>query len=136
MRRFGAVYGLCMGHFPTGYGRFLPLRALFFDFCDSVGNGVTDVAISKFDSSGSFLHYATYLGGSFVDIPHSLYVNDNNELYVFGTTGSPNFPVTPNAYDTSFNGGPSVTLSTTLSFPHGSDIFVSKFSYKISFLQK
>ena len=36
--------------------------------------------------------------------------------------------VTPNAFDTSFNGGPSTTLSTTLSFPNGSDIFVSKFS--------
>lgn len=121
----GNLYG---GGIDFGTGYPTTLGAYQVDFCDSVGNGVTDVAISKFDSSGSFLHYATYLGGSFVDIPHSLYVNDNNELYVFGTTGSPNFPVTPNAYDTSFNGGPSVTLSTTLSFPHGSDIFVSKFS--------
>ncbi len=35
MRRFGAAYGLCMGHFPTGYGRFPPLRALFFDLWDT-----------------------------------------------------------------------------------------------------
>lgn len=88
----------------------------------------TDVSISKFDSSGSFIHYATFLGGYSTDIPHSLFVNDNNELYVFGSTGSMDFPVTPNAYDTSFNFGPYTTLSTSLKFPNGSDIFVSKFS--------
>lgn len=74
------------------------------------------------------MHYATYLGGSYSDIPHSLYVNDNDELYIFGTTASSDFPVTPNAFDTSFNGGSSIVLSTSLRFPYGSDIFVSKLS--------
>lgn len=121
----GNLYG---GGIAFGVGYPTTTGAYQIDYCAGTGNGLTDVAISKFDSTGSFLHYSTYLGGSFVDIPHSLYVNDNNELYVFGTTGSPDFPVTVHAFDTSFNGGQDVTLSTTLAFPNGSDIFVSKFS--------
>lgn len=90
--------------------------------------GQIDVSISKFDASGSFLHYSTYLGGSAADIPHSLHINDNDELYVLGTTGSEDFPVTPNAFDTTFNGGPSTTLSTSMKFLSGSDIFIAKLS--------
>ena len=103
--------------YPTSMG------AYQVDFC-----GEIDVSISKFDASGSFLHYSTYLGGNKADIPHSLYVNDNDELYIFGTTGSADFPVTGNAFDTTFNGGPNTTLSTSMHFPNGSDIFVSKLS--------
>ena len=107
--------------FDVGYPT--TLGAYQIDF-----TGQVDVSISKFDASGSFLHYSTYLGGSKADIPHSLHINDNDELYVFGTTGSADFPVTTDAFDTSFNGGPDITLSTSMSFPTGSDIFVSKLS--------
>lgn len=88
--------------------------------------GIIDVAISKFNATGDSLCYATYLGGSSTDIPHSLYVNDNNELYVLGTTSSTDFPT--NTFDMQFHGGQPVTLSTSLSFPNGSDIFISKLS--------
>lgn len=92
------------------------------------GGGATDMAISKFDAGGSFLHYTTYLGGNSAEVPHSLFVNENNELYVYGTTSSPDFAVTPNAYDTSFNGGDSYTLTSTVIFENGSDIVIAKFS--------
>lgn len=121
---YGNLFG---GGIAFGVGYPVSFGVFQSDFCSGSGT-TTDIAISKFDATGSSLLYSTYLGGSFVDIPHSLYVNDNDELYVFGTTGSPDFPVTPNAFDTSFNYGSSVTLSTSLSFPQGSDIFVSKFS--------
>lgn len=121
----GDLYGAGIA-FGVGYPT--TLGAFQSNFCNGSGNLLTDIAISKFDSTGSFLHYSTYLGGSYVDIPHSLIVNENDELFVFGTTGSPDFPVTQNAFDTSFNYGSSVSLSTSLSFPLGSDIFVSKFS--------
>jgi len=116
----GNLYG---GGITFGQGYPTTLGAYQVDFC-----GQIDVSISKFDASGSFLHYATYIGGSLADIPHSLFVNDNDELYIFGTTGSSNFPVTANAYDTTFNGGPNTTLSTSQNFSHGSDIFVAKLS--------
>ncbi|MBO4656096.1 MAG: gliding motility-associated C-terminal domain-containing protein [Bacteroidales bacterium] len=89
--------------------------------------GACDVAISKFDSSGSQLYYSTYLGGASAECPHSMFVNDNDELYVFGTTGSPNFPFTSQAYDTTYNGGSAINVNN-ISFPHGTDIFISKFS--------
>jgi len=116
----GNLYG---GGITFDQGYPTTLGAYQVDFC-----GQIDVSISKFDATGSFLHYATYLGGSTADIPHSLHINDNDELYIFGTTGSADFPVTANAYDTSFNGGPNTTLSTSQKFLNGSDIFVSKLS--------
>ena len=90
--------------------------------------GLWDVAIIKYDSLGLNRKFATYLGGTECEMPHSLIVNRSNQLLIFGTTGSPDFPVTPNAYDTTFNGGPSVTYDQVLVYPFGSDIFVSKLS--------
>lgn len=116
----GNLYG---GGIAFGVGYPTSVGAYQVDY-----NGVVDVAISKFSADGSTLLYSTYLGGSAADIPHSMYVNHNNELYVFGTTSSTDFPVTAGSFCTSFNGGDSVRLSTNIDFANGSDIFVSKFS--------
>ncbi|MCX6229906.1 MAG: gliding motility-associated C-terminal domain-containing protein, partial [Bacteroidetes bacterium] len=90
--------------------------------------GNWDIAIIKYDSLGINRLYATYLGGINADLPHSLIVNSSNQLLIFGTTGSPNFPVTPNAYDTSFNGGQAITYDGVLAYPNGVDIYVCKLS--------
>ncbi len=91
--------------------------------------GNADVGIFKFDTSGSQRLYATYLGGEFADMPHSLFVNSFDELVIYGTTGSRNFPVTVGAYDTTFNGGTPVYYEFSgIPYPNGSDIFVSRFS--------
>lgn len=91
--------------------------------------GGVDVGIFKFDTSGSQRLYATYLGGHQADMPHSLFVNSFDELVIYGTTGSDDFPVTHNAFDTTFNGGSSVYYEApSINFPDGSDIFVSRFS--------
>lgn len=91
--------------------------------------GSCDVAISKFDSSGSQLYYSTYLGGISSECPHSLFVNDNDELYVLGTTGSDDFPVNAQAYDNSFNSGYSISFNNnTIQFLSGTDLFISKFN--------
>lgn len=90
--------------------------------------GSTDIAISKFDAGGSFLHFSTYLGGTGTEVPHSLVVNDNNELYVLGTSSSSDFPVTEGAFDTVFHGGESYVLTTTVHFDNGSDIIIAKFN--------
>ena len=117
----GNLYGggICFGiDYPTTTGAYQ---------VDYAG-GQTDISISKFNAIGNTLLYSTYIGGAALDVPHSLYVNDNDELYVMGTTGSADYPVTPSAYDTSFNGGSSKTISTSLTFQSGSDIVVSKLS--------
>lgn len=104
---------------------------------DGTYNGNCDIGIFKFDVNGAQRLYATYLGGSNADMPHSMFVNSLDELVIFGTTGSPNFPVTPGAYDTSFNGGTSLQYegSTTINFPNGSDIFICRFNSTGSQLQ-
>ena len=66
--------------------------------------GSTDINITKFSSTGSTVIYATYLGGSNGDQPHSMVVDPAGNLVVTGVTNSANYPVTTGAYDNSFNG--------------------------------
>jgi gliding motility-associated-like protein len=90
--------------------------------------GVCDIAISKFNAAGTTLLYSSYLGGSGSEVPHSLIVNSQNELYVYGTTGSSNFPMAGTPFDNTFNGGTSYTLTNVIQFPNGSDIIIARFS--------
>jgi PKD repeat protein len=89
--------------------------------------GGSDIAISKFTADGTDLIYSTYLGGSNEDLPHSLIVDSEGQLIVYGTTGSDDYPTTAGCYDNSFNGGSSITISYILIFDEGSDIIVTKF---------
>ncbi|MBI2279482.1 MAG: gliding motility-associated C-terminal domain-containing protein [Bacteroidetes bacterium] len=93
------------------------------------GGGV-DIAISKFDTSGTFLIYSTFIGGNNVELPHSLIVNSYDELFILGTTSSTNYPTTTNAIDSTFNGGTLNDLSNGLgvTYSNGSDIVVSRLS--------
>ncbi len=92
------------------------------------GGGSSDIVISKYDTTGAFMIFSTYMGGSGTEVPNSLVVNDNNELLVLGVTGSANFPVTSQAYDITFNGGTAYTLTYILQYPSGSDMIISRFS--------
>lgn len=95
----------------------------------SYGGGNIDVAITKYDVTGTNLIYSTYLGGNGSEIPHSLVVNNYDELFVFGTTGSANFPVSANAYDQTFNGGTNITgVGMGFVYPNGCDIFITRFN--------
>jgi len=97
-------------------------------FQPNYGGDSCDIAITKFDTTGALLIYSTYLGGSGSEVPHSLIVNSQDELFVYATTGSSNYPVTPNAYDTSFNGGTQYMLTTVINYINGSDIVISRFN--------
>lgn len=88
--------------------------------------GQVDVAILKYNPTGNTLLYATYLGGINAELPHSMIVNANNELIIMGTTGSGNFPVTANAYDSTFNGGENIFTDAAIEYISGSDLFVAK----------
>lgn len=88
----------------------------------------SDIAITKFDTTGSFLVYSTYLGGSGTEVPHSLIVNSQGQLYILGSTGSADFPTTTGAFDQTFNGGTPYTLTSILQYTSGSDIVISKLS--------
>ncbi len=91
--------------------------------------GEWDLAILKFDSTGSDLLYGTYLGGSQTETPFSLIVNNEDELVIYGTTASADFPVTDNAYSRYFSGGDSVSnVIAGVDFHGGSDLFIAKLS--------
>ena len=59
-----------------------------------------DAFVAKISPDGSSLLYSTYLGGENTDIAYGVAVDSLGEAYVVGTTDSPHFPVTPNAFNT------------------------------------
>lgn len=95
---------------------------------DNSFNGSVDIVLSKYDTTGSFMVYSTYLGGSGDEVPHSLIVHDN-ELYMMGTSGSSNYPTTTGCFDDSFDGGVTVEVSgVSVDYDDGCDMVVSRLS--------
>lgn len=95
--------------------------------------GGIDMGLTKYDASGTLLVWSTYLGGNGDDLPHSIVVNNQAELFVYGTSGSNNYPITAGAIDNSFNGGTATSSSGTgANFPNGSDIVVTRFNQAAS----
>ncbi|MDQ3111533.1 MAG: gliding motility-associated C-terminal domain-containing protein [Bacteroidota bacterium] len=70
-----------------------------------------DIALTKYDPTGSSLLFSTYLGGSDNEQPNSIVVDAANNLCVVGRTYSSNFPTTAGAYDVSFNGGADIIVT-------------------------
>ena len=66
--------------------------------------GNTDVFVSKINAAGTALIYSTYLGGSAIDAASGIARDAAGNVYVTGYTASANFPVTPNALQSSLNG--------------------------------
>ena len=65
---------------------------------DSDDGNKFDIGIIKFNSTGTGRIYATYIGGSANEQPHSLIVDNNGNLVIAGRTNSTNYPVTiPNS---------------------------------------
>ena len=97
---------------------------------ESFTGGTEDVGIIKFNTDGTNLLFATYLGGSHSESPHSMICDADGNLYVYGTTGSSDFPVTSTAYQSTFGGGNFVDFSSGYGFTHaqGTDVFVAKLS--------
>ena len=60
--------------------------------------------MTKISAGGNALVYSTYLGGRGSTRGNDLAVDGAGSAYVTGETYSPNFPTTPGAYDTTFNG--------------------------------
>jgi Beta-propeller repeat len=75
--------------------------------------GGPDAFVAKLDPAGASLIYCTYLGGSGNDEGLGIAVDRQQNAYVTGVTSSPNFPVTPGAFQTTLAGG--------------TDAFVAKF---------
>ncbi len=61
-----------------------------------------DAFVAKLDPAGSHLLYSTYLGGSEADAAYGIAVDWAGAAYISGGTGSPNFPTTPGAFQTTY----------------------------------
>jgi hypothetical protein len=68
-------------------------------------NGGQDGYVAKLSPDGSALVYATYFGDVGLDQGNSIAVDAMGNAYVAGYTQSPNFPVTPTAFNTTYHGG-------------------------------
>ena len=102
----------------------------YWGFDAGVVWGISDIGITKYSGDGTSRLYSTYIGGNRCEVPHSLIVNNRNELFVLGTTSSSNYPVTMDAFDPTFNGGDTTNLANGIfiNYTHGSDIVVSRLS--------
>jgi hypothetical protein len=79
--------------FPTTQGAF-----------DPTYNGGGDAFVVKLLPDGSGLAYSTFLGGSATEGAGGIAVDGAGDAYVTGGTNSPDFPVTPGAFQTKLAG--------------------------------
>lgn len=100
----GNIYsaGACFsgGGYPTTVGAFQTNPA-----------GGRDIAVTKYNPNGSAQIWATQIGGSNDDYPHSMVVNAANELYILGSSSSSNYPTVAGTYDATNNGGTDIIVT-------------------------
>lgn len=80
------------GGYPTSAGA---IQTTFGGGANEDGNGPFDIAIIKYSANGSNRLFATYLGGSGNEQPHSMICDAQGNLIVAGRTSSTNYPGTP-----------------------------------------
>ncbi|UCH89274.1 MAG: SBBP repeat-containing protein, partial [Thermoplasmata archaeon] len=82
---------------------------------DKTMNGTYDIFISKMNSTGTGLLYSTFLGGGDFENCYGLAFDSAGQLNLIGYTRSSDFPVTPDAFNDTYESG--------------NDGFYCKFSY-------
>ena len=78
--------------------------------------GANDAFVAKLGAAGDSLIFSTLVGGAQGETAHSVALDAAGNAYVCGETSSPDFPVTPGAFSTTFAGA----------FPSGNDGYVFK----------
>ncbi|MBI5893097.1 MAG: SBBP repeat-containing protein, partial [Deltaproteobacteria bacterium] len=89
--------------FPTTLGAYNTNHDIHMVFVSKLSNDLTQLLAS------------TFLGGGYPDWSSSIAIDQSGNVYVSGATQSPDFPTTPGAYDTTYNGD--------------DDVFISKFNF-------
>lgn len=82
--------------FPTTNGVYLDAHA-----------GGVDLAVGKLSADGSTLMFSTFLGGPGQEDPLSISATRGGDVLVTGWTTSAQFPTTPNAFSSTYQGGSS-----------------------------
>lgn len=71
--------------------------------------GSQDIVVAKLNATGSAIVWATYLGGSSVDVGLAIAVDAQGNVFGGGSTASTNFPVSDTAVQRVLSGGSAVT---------------------------
>ena len=85
------IAGQAAAAYPTTPGAF-----------QTMSGGNSDAFVTKLNTTGTALVYSTFLGGSGFDLATEIAVDSGGNAYVTGQAGA-GFPVTPGAFQTSFN---------------------------------
>ncbi len=96
----GIGFPMTTGAFQTTYGGGI-----------STASFPCDITISKYNAMGSAMIYSTYVGGNGNELPHSLIVNDQDEVVIAGRSNSTNYPTLTGSYDATHNGGWDIILT-------------------------
>ena len=86
------ITGQANDDYPTTPGAF-----------QTVSGGSSEAFVTKLNPTGTALIYSTFLGGSGFDFGAGIAIDSGGNAYVTGEAGA-GFPVTPGAFQTSFNG--------------------------------
>jgi hypothetical protein len=70
----------------------------------TTNEGLWDVFVTKLNATGTALVYSTYIGGRYEDEGHAIAVDGSGNAYVTGWTDSPDYDVTPGAFQTTKGG--------------------------------
>jgi hypothetical protein len=73
--------------------------------------GGRDVFVTKLNATGTALVYSTYIGGNGDDGGRGIAVDGSGQAYVTGGTSSPDYDVTPGAFQTTKGGGEDVFVT-------------------------
>jgi uncharacterized repeat protein (TIGR01451 family) len=91
----------CSANFPTTAGSYAPLPPSANSSCNyGVDQSAEDAFVTKLNPAGTALVFSTYLGGSYADRVWGIAVDSSDNVYVGGYTGSADFPVTADAFQT------------------------------------
>lgn len=57
-----------------------------------------EMFVMKFDPADGSILYSTFIGGDYTDTGEAIVINDQDEIIIGGTSGSTDFPTTPDAW--------------------------------------
>jgi len=90
--------------YVTGYTESTDYDVTLRAFQTTFGGGKRDVFVTKLNATGTALVYSTYIGGSGYDEGYGIAVDGSGNAYVTGWTDSPDYDVTPGAFQTTKGG--------------------------------
>jgi hypothetical protein len=89
--------------------------------------GSSDAFITKLNAEGNELEYSTLLGGTGWEYAYDIEVDNSGHAFITGIVQSPDFPISPGAFDTSNSGLYDTDLFITKLNQTGSELEYSTF---------